>query len=86
MTPATAKTPLSTHGMTAARAHAELLANAVTTAQNPDPASTTPSALPDRTPTWLSLPMIQNVEDLASYGWDLPRVQHLLRQLALGNE
>jgi 2-polyprenyl-6-methoxyphenol hydroxylase-like FAD-dependent oxidoreductase len=77
------KDPLSTHGMTAALRDAELLANAVTTEPKPGPHQHEALAHYQTVRDRLSLPMIQIVDDIASYAWDLPTVQLLLRQLAM---
>jgi 2-polyprenyl-6-methoxyphenol hydroxylase-like FAD-dependent oxidoreductase len=76
------KDPLSTHGMTDALRDAELLARAVAAAPRPGAeqhrALAGYQAVRDR----LSLPMMDVVEQIASYSWDLPEVQRLLRVLA----
>jgi 2-polyprenyl-6-methoxyphenol hydroxylase-like FAD-dependent oxidoreductase len=76
------KDPLSTHGMTDALGDAELLARAVAAAPRPGPdqhrALAAYQAVRDR----LSLPMMDVVEQIASYSWDLPEVQRLLRVLS----
>jgi flavin-dependent dehydrogenase len=76
------KDPLSTHGMTAALQHAELLATAVAAAPHPGPDQQQALAGYQATRDRLALPMIHVVEKIASYQWDLPEVQHLLRTLS----
>ena len=76
------KDPLSTHGMTDALRDAELLARAVAAAPRPGAdqhrALAAYQAVRDR----LSLPMMDVVEQIASYSWDLPEVARLLRALS----
>jgi flavin-dependent dehydrogenase len=75
------KDPISTHGLTDAFRDAELLAAAVDAA-----ASGMPSELAlaryqiirDR----LSLPLFDTVDAVARYEWDVPQIQHLVRQMS----
>ena len=68
--------------MTDAMRDAELLARAVVDAPHPGAdqhrALAAYQAVRDR----LSLPMMEVVEQIASYSWDLPEVQRLLRVLS----
>ena len=80
------KDPLSTHGMTDALRDAELLARAVVSARSvggpSSPAGAAAMAGYQGERDRLSKGMVDVVERLAAFGWDLTEVRGLLRELA----
>jgi 2-polyprenyl-6-methoxyphenol hydroxylase-like FAD-dependent oxidoreductase len=79
------KDPLSTHGITDALRDAELLARAVLAAVRAGacdgPRLEQALAQYQATRDRLSLQMVDVVERIAGYSWDLPQIQKLLREL-----
>jgi flavin-dependent dehydrogenase len=74
--------PLSTHGMTAALGDAELLARAVLAAPAPGPQQHDALAAYESARDQRAVPLLEVIERLAAYDWDLPGVRRLLMALS----
>jgi flavin-dependent dehydrogenase len=74
--------PLSIHGITSALRDADLLCRAVLAAPTSGPAQTHALLEYQRARDDMSVPLLDIVEDITSYEWDLSRIRQLVRAAA----